>query len=282
MPRRPRKYWIVKHGLNALQALPHRIWRTGQAHEPAVFRRVRAGDRWVGFAYAESDARQRALSLVTGFSECTEESHYAPIPARVRRKLGGREKKAWFIHGQPTGWQPRWPVGVPAIEDLLGRRHFHQSTLVAISRDEFEHIRAEVRHREFSPSHIPVLGREPRNEQEVLAIVVGAQAALGIERILRVRTAFPDLLVKLKGRREPMHLELELYSKSYLTHGHGTNVTRRDRFLESSPDLPATLPLAILCWIDDASPRRLRNEGKVSRVFELQALLRGENRLAWR
>ena len=277
-----RKYWIVKHGFDALQALPHCIWRTGETDEPAVFRRVKKGDQWIGFAYTASDARERALSLVTGFSECTRESAYEPIPERVRKKICGRHKKAWFIKGEPSGWQPQWPVGVPAIEDLIERNYFRQTTLVEVTKEEFDDVRSKVREREFDPKHIPAMGREPRNEQEVLAVIVAAQAQLGIEQIIRVRTGFPDMMVKLKGKAGPVHLELELYSKSYLAHGHGSQVSQRDYFSEEIAGRIEKRPFGILCWIDDADRKLLKAKGKVSRVFELQQLIRDRESLRWK
>lgn len=279
---RSRKYWIVKHGLDALQALPHCIWRTGEAEEPAVFRRVKEGDRWIGFAYTSSDGRERALSLITGFWECAQESAYEPIPERTRKKICGHQKKAWFIKGEPMGWQPKRPVGVPAIDVLLERKYYRQSTLVEVSAKEFEKIRRIVKSREFDPRRIPALGREPRNEQEVLAVIIAAREQLGIEKIIRVRTGFPDMKVKLRGKAEPVHLELELYSKSYLAHGHGQQVTEPDHYIEEFEDRTEKRPLAVLCWINDVKRKRLRTQGKVSRVLELQQLIRDREPISWR
>ena len=278
---RARKYWIVKHGLDAFQGLPHRIWRTGQREEPSAFKKVKKGDRWISFAYTSSDSRERSLSLVTGFSECIAESDYEPIPVRIRRRSDGRQKNAWFIKGRFFGRQPRHPVGVPAIEELLGRSYYRQTTLVNITHEEFGKIQREVREREFDPALIPALGREPRNEQEVVAIMAAAQNQLGIEKFIRIRTAFPDVLVKLKGKAEPVHLELELYSKSYLAHGHGKQMTSLDHYSELIDGQTMKHPVAILCWIHDADERRLRSEGKVSRVFELQSLVRDARRIRW-
>ena len=66
------------------------------------------------------------------------------------------------------------------------------------------------------------------------------------------------MLVKLAGRPDRVHLELELYSQSFRLHGHDPN------------DKKCTdgLPVAVLCWIDD--DRSAQNH--VHRVDELQSL----------
>ena len=276
----PRQYWIVKHGYDALTVFPNYIWRTGEAKEPESFRRVRKGDRWIGFAYTTSDARERPLSAITGFYECVNESRMQNIPWGRRGRIGPH-RKAWMIKGRALGWQPRTPVGVPSIDDLLERTTFKQTTFIKVSRQEFAKIRAEVKRRELDPHKIPLLGREPRYEQEVLAVVARGHEQIGIEKILRVRTAFPDLLVKLRGKAEPVHLELEVYSRSFLTHGHAKEVKTRNVYRELVEKKWEERPLAVLCWIDDAGRSRLRREGKVDRVFELQSLIRDGERIRW-
>lgn len=277
---RPRKYWIVKHGYDALQALPNAIWRTGDSEEPAVFRRVKKGDRWIGFAYTTTDARERPLSLVTGFYECVRESEYRAIPERAR-KLTPRLKNAWMIQGTETGWQAGMPVGVPSIEDMLGHPIFRQSTLTAISRDEFLRIRAEVKRRRLDPKKIPLLRREPRNEQEVVAVVAAGHKQLGIEKFIRIRSGFPDMLVKLRGKSEPVHLELEVYSNSFLSHGHPAQIKTQDCYSEEVNGVVDKKPVAVLCWIDDVHAKHMKKAGRVSRVFELQSLIREGRRIKW-
>jgi len=277
---RARKYWIVKHGYDALHALPNVIWRTGDPEEPAVFRRVKKGDRWIGFAYTTSDARERPLSLVTGFYECVRESEYRSIPERARN-LTPRLKKAWMIKGTETGWQAGMPVGVPSIEDMLGHPIFRQSTLTAISRDEFLRIRAEVKRRRLDPKKIPLLRREPRNEQEVVAIVAAGHKQLGIEKFIRIRSGFPDMLVKLRGKSEPVHLELEVYSSSFLSHGHPVQIKAQDYYSEEVNGVVDKKPVAVLCWIDNVRTKQMKKAGRVSRVFELQSLIREGRRIKW-
>lgn len=277
---RSRRYWIVKHGYDALQALPNVIWRTGSPEEPSVFRRVKKGDRWIGFAYTTTDAKERPLSLVTGFYECVRESKYRTIPQRARG-LTPRLKKAWMIQGSENGWQAGMPVGVPSIEDMLGHPIFRQSTLTAISRDEFLRIRAEVKRRRLDPKKIPLLGREPRNEQEVVAVVVAGHKQLGIEKFIRIRSGFPDMLVKLRGKAEPVHLELEVYSSSFLSHRHPTQIKVHDYYSEDVNGVPDKKSVAVLCWIDDVRSAHMKKAGRVSRVFELQRLVRERRRIKW-
>lgn len=269
-----RRYFIVKHDLSSLKALPGFIWRTdlGSRTLPPGFRRVRKGDRWIAFAYTTSDARERPLSLVTGFYECTRAAEFRPAP-RFRRGYEGEGDEPdsfWQIKGKRYGRQPAWPVGVRPLDSLLGRTTFKQSALTDITESEFEAIRKEVLQLEFDSRNIPVIGREPECEQEVLGIVVAAHKAIGVRKILRIRKAFPDMLVEIEGRRNPVHLELELYSSGFMAHGHNRQVRRR-AFGEDRK------PIAVLCWIDDDK----RARPFVHRVYELQALIRKGKKIAW-
>jgi hypothetical protein len=170
---------------------------------------------------------------------------------------------------------------VPPIEALLGgRRVYRQATLVPISKGEYESIRREVRKRELDPKRIPVFGREPRYEQEVVAMIACGHRQLGIEKILRLRTAFPDMTVKLRGRADPVHLEVEVYSKSFLTHGHGDDIDGKGRFKEIREGKPDKKPVGLLCWVNDENHRNLARRG--IRVFELQELIREGRRIVWR
>jgi hypothetical protein len=275
-------YYIVKHGLDAFQVMPNFIWRTGERREPRPFKRVQKGDRWIAFAFTTSDLRERPLSQISGFYECTRPARYGPLPQRAAQSPGGY-KNAWMIEGRPWGKQPVQPVGVPPIDELLqlfnkDRKHFKAQMLVPIKDGEqaFERIRDCTLARELNPDDIPLLGREPRNEQEVLAVILACHQRLGIQKILRVRTRFPDLLVKLKGRKDSVHLEVETYSKSFLQHGHGAQVCNR-RF-RTSEDAEKK-PVGVLCWIDNETAPLLSK--CVHRVYELQQLIRDKESIRW-
>ena len=67
-----------------------------------------------------------------------------------------------------------------------------------------------------------------------------------------------------------------------LAHGHGTQVSQRDHYTEEIGGRIEKLPLAILCWIDDADRKRLKTKGKVGRVFELQQLIRDREPIRWK
>lgn len=174
---------------------------------------------------------------------------------------------------------PAIPVGVPLIEELLGRPTFRQSTLIPIERGDYEQIRRETKKRQLNPKKIPVFGREPRYEQEVLAIVACAYKQLGIERIDRIRTAFPDMTVKLRGRADPVHLELEVYSRSFETHGHLDDMDAKGRFEERN-GLSDPQPVGLLCWVNNLKTDLLKR--RRIPVFELQELLREGKRISWR
>src|SRR4051812_24705745 len=79
---RGRKYFIVKHGLDAFMALPGFIWRTGMGQDevPPKFNQVKRGDRWVEFAYIKDEIEWKPRSLVMGFYECVQEACYGDIP----------------------------------------------------------------------------------------------------------------------------------------------------------------------------------------------------------
>ncbi|MBU4270466.1 MAG: hypothetical protein KKE86_14340 [Planctomycetes bacterium] len=269
-----RNHFIVKHGLDSLGALPSFIWRTGTAstESPRHFSQVKQGDRWIAFAYTSSDRRERQLSHITGFYECIQTKRYGdiPLPAEKLDEIANGARQAWMIEGKKYGVQPHRPVGVPAIDNLLGKPHYKQATLIRITAEEFEHIRKETLRREFDPRRIPLLLHEPNNEQELLAAVAYGHKKLGIERILRVQTAFPDLLVNIKGYPQEVHLELEVYSQGFFSHGHDKQVSNR-RFKGDGKDI------AVLCWIDNN--RQVKDW--VHEVYELQTLIREGAKIVW-
>jgi hypothetical protein len=266
-----RRYFIVKHGLDAFEKLPDFIWNTaeGPRHPPHRYKELRPGDRWIGFAYTTSDRGERPLSLVTGFSKCVKKASYGPIPREARDEC----EKAWLIEGKRFGEKLRHPVGVPPIHDLLGKGVWNNQAITPITKEDFVKIEKYVRDHQFNPGSIPLLGREPHNEQELLAVVASGHKKLGIEKFIRLQTAFPDLLVKLHGKREEVHLELEIYSQSYRLHGHHKQV-RNCRCKKDDKDV------AILCWIDNDKRERLL-KGYVHDVYELQSLLREGKKIRW-
>jgi hypothetical protein len=266
---RERKFYIVKHGLDSFEALPNNVWRTGRGPEdiPSKFNSIKVGDRWVAFAYTTSDHRERSLSLVTGFFECIKERIYTDIPPKALPISCG-ETKAWIIEGKQYGQHIQWPVGVPPIDEMLGRKHFKSQAIVSITEPDFKSIYDYVINHEFNTEMIPLLARQPKNEQEVLAIVVAGREKLGIEEIVQIQSGFPDLLVKIKGHTEYVYLELEVYSRNFIQHGHVEQVRKR-QFKGK--------PVAILCWVDND----LKVEKYVHRVFEVSTLIREQKAISW-
>ena len=271
-----RKYWIVKHGLDAFEEVPNFIWETttGPRSMPHRYNQINVGDRWIAFAYTTSDYRERALSLITGFYECTRKAKYRRVPKGVPTSGHFWRKRgyAWMIEGKPFGRQPRQPVGVPPLDDddMLGRPHFKNQTLVPITAEELDQVRSETLRREFNTEHIPLLGREPEREQELLATVVFGHKKLGIQEIIQVQKAFPDLLVKIEGHSKQVYLELEVYSQGFFSHGHREQVRKRKFKGDDTP-------VAVLCWIDDDE----RVKRYVHRVYELQSLIREGKKIRW-
>ena len=118
--QRKRRYWVVKHGLDSLEALPNYIWNTGSISGPRGFQSVAVGDWWIGFAHTTSDARERSLSLVTGFNECVERSRYRDIP-RHAQKLEGSAKRGWMIRGRlAANHAPRWASRLSKTSSRIG------------------------------------------------------------------------------------------------------------------------------------------------------------------
>ncbi len=93
---------------------------------------------------------------------------------------------------------------------------------------------------------------------------------LGIEEIIQVQKAFPDLLVRIKGCAKPVYLELETYSHGFFAHGHHKQVRQR-RFKADGK------AVAVLCWIDNNGEVKDR----VHKVFELQSLIRDGRKILW-
>lgn len=274
--KRPRKYFIAKHDLASLLAWPGVIWRTGERQFPRNLRKIHVGDRWIAFAYIkDEDARERAQQVV-GFYECVDvPERRMQIPSKPR-SLAGNSKLAWAIKGRPIGTVLRHPVTVPSINKLLGRSVFGQQTLTPISEKDFGTIRKKVQELQIAPETIPLLHRDPRCEQEVMAILIGAHRQLGITRINRVRTRFPDLRVELAGKRGMVHLEVETYSSSFLAHGHQHQVLRGKLKTE---DRSEKLPVAVACWNHDDESGEVAKA--VHKVYELRGLLQRKARIRW-
>ncbi len=265
------QYFIVKHDLESFTVLPGFIWRTDilPPKMPIGFRQINLGDRWIEFAYIEDEHERQSCSLITGFRQCTREKWYGDVPSHAWKGKG------WMIEGKKSGDQPRHPVTVPPINELLGYRVVGPRTIIRITREEFERIRKETFRRYLDPNTIPILRREPRNEQEVLSVVVGAYKKLGIEEILWVRTRFPDVLVKINGKQ--LYLELEVYSGGFRAHfDQLERITKGKlkgklaaRFKDDSK------PVAVLCWTDD-DKEYLKKRVPYLKVYELQSLLRSQ------
>jgi len=274
-----KRYFIVKHDLESFKALPNYIWRTQKRENgvwrpfpknevPQRFREVKRGDLWIGFAYTNNDNHERSLSHVKGFYECVKVYQYLDVPPRPE------VEKGWFIEGKKYGEQPKYAVGVPPIDDLLGRTLWKNQALVPINFEDFDRIQRYTFKHQYDITEIPLFGREPLNEQEVLAIVVAGHKQLGIERIVQVGKAFPDLLVHFKGHSTDVHLELEVYSSGFFSHGHHMQVKARNIKKDK---------VAVLCWIDNLKGERKQEIRKhVHDVYVLQDLFRERSKIDWK
>ena len=277
MPRYPgHNHFIVKHDLASFQVQPGYVWNSGDApppsNPPKGFRQILKGDRWIAFAYTTSGERDRAVSLVTGFYQATRTVTYGKLSARAHAHVG-QKKWAWLIKGKQFGQPLTDPVVIPPLDNFLEEKNVvHQNAIIRISKADFNSIRKYTRSHRFDPKRIPCLGRDPQSEQEVVAILASGHKQFGIEQILRIQTRFPDMLVKIKGKAEPVHLELELYSSSFDKHHHSDQIHGR-RFHDDRK------PVGVLCWIDDDRKGLLKK--KVHRVYELRSLLRENRKIRW-
>ena len=243
-----------------------------------MFSNVRRGDRWIAFAYIKDEDERKACAQVTGIYECTTVARHGTIPRHCRTRYWGRgwDGKAWMIQGRKFETQPIFgPVSIPPIDTILGRNVQKRATIIRLrNAHEFEAIRREVKKRAFDSTDVPVLKREPRNEQEVLAVVTGGFTQIGIKKILRIRTGFPDMLVQIGNRQ--VHIELEYNSVSFKAHLPDLRKVRgqRHKLLAKLKDRSDRRPVAILCWLDGDKQRKLADQVRNLRVFELQTLLR--------
>ncbi len=275
---RPRKYFIAKHDLASFLAWPGVIWRTGETEFPRGLKKIQVGDRWIAFAYIKDEDKRDKTQQVVGFYECVSVPHERDKIPPKPRSLSGNNKFAWAIRGAVLGRSLPFPVTVPSINKLLKRKKkvFSQQTLTPIYKEEFDRLRQEISKLQLAPERIPLLNRDPRCEQEVVGMLIAARKKLGIEKIDRVRTRFPDLRVKLAGKRELVHLEVETYSSSFLLHGHQHQV--RGRMLKTE-DKSEKLPVAVVCWNhDDESGEVARC---VHKVYELQGLFQRREKIRW-
>jgi hypothetical protein len=281
-----RKYFIVKHDLDSFKALPGFIWRTGwrsRTKAPPKFNQIKIEDCWVEFAYIKDEIDHERCSIITGFYECTHEAWPGKIPldrANLKDFADWEwEQEAWMIEGKPYGRQPEYPVSVPPINEMLGKIVFGRGAIIpGFSAREFERIREETLKRQLDPKKIPLLEREPLNEQELLSVIVDGYRDLGIEKIIEVQTHFPDMLVKINGNE--VYFELEVQSLGFWDHikkkqlrriSEGKFKGKLEAKLKNKND---NRPVAILCWDDNDKEYELEKSVRNLRVYELQSLLR--------
>jgi len=276
-----RNYFIVRHDLASFKAMPGFIWNSREPPPPESppigFPQVEKGDRWIGFAYTTSGDHKKATSLVTGFYKCVATYRYAKLPPKGQASAYPK-KRAWIIKGESVGAPLADPVVIPPLSRFLGENLFNRRTITRTTKKQYDAIRNYTLSNRFAPRKIPGLKREPRNEQEVLTVVASDPARFGIEKIVRVQTRFPDMLVKLRGKTEEVHLELELYGSSFLNHGHEKQV-RKCRFEGSKRSKGDGKPVAVLCWLNDDQNGAVSRH--VHRIFELRDLLMHGYPIRW-
>jgi hypothetical protein len=274
--KRERKYYIARHDLASFLAWPGVLWNDGETEFPHGFTKMQPGDRWIEFAYIKNEQNRDRAKQVVGFYECVSlPTKRIEVPAKVRSRVVSK-KYAWAIPGRAIEWQPNFPVTVPSINTLLGKVKWGSQTLTPVTKEDFELIRRKVKELKLDPKRIPLLNRDPRNEQEVVGILLAAYKALGIEKIDRIRTGFPDLRVKLVGKQELVHLEVETYSSSFMAHHHHNHVSGR---MYKTKDKAEKLPVAVVCWFDDDKKGKVA--ACVHKIYELRSLLQRKEKIHW-
>lgn len=267
-PDRGSRFFIVKHDLASFEAFPGRVWQTGRRSDdmPASYRQVRPGDSWVAYAYQKTEGDKTGANLVQGFFKSKRGPTYAKLPTSpALESLGYSGKNACVIEGEADGRQPRTPVLLPPLASFLGRRLFTRSSVFPITREEFWKIRDFVLGRDEPLGQDGTFGATPRNEQELLVAFTECAKRIGINRIVRVGTRFPDLTVELGSSAKTLHVELELVSGGFVSHRHGDQV-KRGMFDGTQ--------VCVVCWVDDDPTVKKRLP-----VFEVRDLLSGRKSL---
>jgi len=128
---------------------------------------------------------------------------------------------------------------------------------------------------------VPLLERDIVNEQELVSAVVWGHKDLGIRKIIKVQTRFPDMLVNVKGKE--VYLELEVYSLGFREHINDLRYVSEGKFKGKRrprlKDEDDSRPVAVLCWVDDDTEHELRRRVPKLRVNELQSLLRNRKKI---
>jgi hypothetical protein len=262
------RFFLVKHDLASLLGFPGRVWQTGRrsSDQPRSHRLIRPGDRWIAYAYETREGERDHASMVQGFYRSTGASAYVRLPkTRELSALGNAGTMAWVIEGEPDGKQPTRPVLITPLKALIKRRLFTRSSVIPLKRDEYWVVRDSVNTRDEPVNEGGVFGSDPKSEQELLVLFADACRSFGVSRISRVGTRFPDLTVELGSPDRILHVELELYSHGYVSHGHGKSV-KGGRFKGR--------PVCVVCWLEDEFTVR-----KQVPVFELRSLISGRETL---
>ena len=264
------RHFAVRHDLASLELLPNYVWNTveGERNVPHRYKEITRGSKWVSYAYTSTDYSADRLRYVTGFYSCITPYQYNKIPmspSELRKYDPECPSSAWLIRGKPDGIELENRVLVPSIDYFFDKRKFTRQAITPITKGEYDRIQEYVRRCQISPSEIPVFGREPESEQELLGIFIKVHEMLGVKRILRIHQGFPDVMVELMDVAHPVKIELELYCRSYIRHHH-----------------PKDRRVAVLCWLNDDP----REEGKkvrnlVHNVFELRELLKHRRKIVW-
>lgn len=263
---REKRFFLVKHDLASLEALPGCIWndKRGPRDEPRSYRQVGPRDKWIAYAYIRNEGTRESVSLVQGFFECVRRSEYGPLPqTKALDEAGLAHAKGWVIKGRQNDKQPRSPVLIPSIGRFLGKTLYTRSSVIPLKREDYWKIHDyALSHDEPLPQGGP-FGFTPKTEQELLLAFAGSCRRIGVERIVSARTRFPDLVVGIS--QTILHVELELFSRNFFVHRHRAAVKNR-RYNGR--------PVCVVCWVDDE--KAVQN---VLPVFELRDLISGRRSL---
>ena len=224
-------YWIVKHDAASIEEHPGWIWRevrSENSNHPPNYLKVEKGDYFalISYPYRKED----------------ENIHQVYGIYRVSRPVRFvRSQSAFVIEGKLLrGLKEKW-VTVPNITKYYKHKFYGMAVLPAKSEEAFLEIQEMFENYSRKDVDYKPFEREPKNEQEVVALFTMNLERFRYKRFEKLQTKFPDArLVKHDGRVDLV--EFEYYASGY--------------------DHPATYKgknVKCVCWVDDRedSERRI-------------------------
>lgn len=194
------RYWLVKHDKESIKTRPGWIWREveGCSRVPQNYRRVKKEDKFILYAHETSgDMDSERCYEIYGFYEVTRELKEESL----------KQGCHWTITGRPLPKHKQGWVQIPHPTQFFEKKKFNQQSLIELKRAEFERFLRE--HEKFVGRKTwAIFDREPKNEQEVVALFVSVMHKCGYKRFEKLGTRTPDaILVRNDGRKDKIEFE---------------------------------------------------------------------------